>query len=73
MSGESAARSDIGLPGDEQKLIDAVKATGKPFVVVLFNGRPLTLEDATPPRRRSSRPGSGASRPATPSPTCSSG
>jgi beta-glucosidase len=48
MSGESAARSDIGLPGDEQKLIDAVKATGKPFVVVLFNGRPLTLGDAIP-------------------------
>ena len=48
MSGESAARSDIGLPGDEQKLIDAVKATGKPFVVVLFNGRPLTLGAAIP-------------------------
>ncbi|HEY4314624.1 MAG TPA: beta-glucosidase BglX [Actinomycetes bacterium] len=48
MSGEAAARSDIGLPGDEQKLIDAVKATGKPFVVVLFNGRPLTLGDAIP-------------------------
>jgi beta-glucosidase len=48
MSGESAARSDIGLPGDEQKLIDAVKATGTPFVVVLFNGRPLTLGAAIP-------------------------
>src|SRR5436190_844910 len=48
MSGESAARSDIGLPGDEQKLIDAVAATHKPFVVVLFNGRPLTLGDAIP-------------------------
>jgi beta-glucosidase len=48
MSGEAEARSDIGLPGDEQKLIDAVKATGKPFVVVLFNGRPLTLGDAIP-------------------------
>ena len=33
----------IDLPGQEQALIDAVKATGKPFVVVLFNGRPLTL------------------------------
>jgi beta-glucosidase len=48
MSGESAARSDIGLPGDEQKLIDAVAATHKPFVVVLFNGRPLTLGAAIP-------------------------
>jgi beta-glucosidase len=44
MSGEAAARSVIDLPGDQQQLIDAIKATGKPFVVVLFNGRPLTLE-----------------------------
>jgi beta-glucosidase len=43
MSGEANARSDISLPGDGQKIIDAVKATGKPFTVVLFNGRPLTL------------------------------
>ncbi|WP_344047609.1 beta-glucosidase BglX [Nocardioides panacihumi] len=43
MSGEANSRSDISLPGDEQKIIDAVKATGKPFAVVLFNGRPLTL------------------------------
>jgi len=44
MSGEAAARSTIDLPGHQQELIDAIKATGKPFVVVLFNGRPLTLE-----------------------------
>jgi beta-glucosidase len=43
MSGEAAARTSIDLPGRQQELIDAVKATGKPFVVVLFNGRPLTL------------------------------
>jgi beta-glucosidase len=42
-SGEAAARSVIDLPGRQQELIDAIKATGKPFVVVLFNGRPLTL------------------------------
>ena len=42
-SGEAAARTQIDLPGVQQKLIDAIKATGKPFVVVLFNGRPLTL------------------------------
>jgi beta-glucosidase len=45
MSGEAASRSDINLPGRQQQLIDAIKATGKPFVVVLFNGRPLTLPD----------------------------
>ncbi|GAB7006697.1 glycoside hydrolase family 3 N-terminal domain-containing protein [Nocardioides sp. AN3] len=51
MSGEANSRSDISLPGDEQRIIDAVKATGKPFAVVLFNGRPLTLGpvvDASP-------------------------
>ena len=45
MSGEAASRSEIGLPGKQQELIDAIKKTGKPFVVVLFNGRPLTLGD----------------------------
>ncbi len=45
MSGEAASRSTLDLPGEEQRLIDAVKATGKPFVVVLFNGRPLTLSE----------------------------
>ena len=69
MSGEAASRSDIDLPGKQQELIDAIKATGKPFVVVLFNGRPLTLRRSPRRRRRSSRPGSRASRPATPSPT----
>ena len=45
MSGEAEARSDLGLPGEQEKIIDAVKATGKPFAVVLFNGRPLALTD----------------------------
>ncbi|MGW7082970.1 glycoside hydrolase family 3 N-terminal domain-containing protein [Streptomyces sp. NPDC054871] len=43
MSGEAAARSDISLPGGQEKLIEAIAATGKPFVVVLVNGRPLTV------------------------------
>jgi beta-glucosidase len=42
-SGEAAARSDIDLPGLQQELIDQIAALNKPFVVVLFNGRPLTL------------------------------
>jgi len=51
MSGEAASRSNIDLPGQQQELIDAIAKTGKPFVVVLFNGRPLTLSrvDATSP------------------------
>jgi beta-glucosidase len=44
MSGEAAARSEIDLPGRQEELIAAIKATGKPFAVVLFNGRPLTLD-----------------------------
>jgi beta-glucosidase len=50
-SGEAESRSQIDLPGKQQDLIDAIKATGKPFAVVLFNGRPLTLSkvDASAP------------------------
>ncbi|MET3805485.1 beta-glucosidase [Nakamurella sp. UYEF19] len=44
MSGEASARSDIDLPGVQQELLAAVVAAGKPVVVVLFNGRPLTLQ-----------------------------
>ena len=43
-SGEAASRSEIDLPGKQEELIARIKATGKPFVVVLFNGRPLTLD-----------------------------
>src|SRR4051794_8129249 len=42
-SGEAASRSEIDLPGEQEELVKRIKATGKPFVVVLFNGRPLTL------------------------------
>jgi beta-glucosidase len=44
MSGEAEARSMLDLPGKQEELIEAIKATGKPFAVVLFNGRPLTLD-----------------------------
>ncbi|MDO7884353.1 beta-glucosidase BglX [Hymenobacter cheonanensis] len=43
MTGEAASRADIGLPGRQLDLLKALKATGKPLVVVLVNGRPLTL------------------------------
>ncbi|HEY6891466.1 MAG TPA: beta-glucosidase BglX [Solirubrobacter sp.] len=43
MGGEAEARSNIDLPGKQQDLIDLVASTGKPFTVVLFNSRPLTL------------------------------
>lgn len=44
-SGEAESRSNIDLPGLQQELIDRIAALHKPFVVVLFNGRPLTLSD----------------------------
>ena len=45
MSGESASRASLDLPGDQMALARAVLALGKPTAVVLFNGRPLTIED----------------------------
>jgi beta-glucosidase len=43
MSGEAASRTSLDLPGRQLELIQAIQATGKPYVVVLMNGRPLTL------------------------------
>lgn len=43
MSGESSSRADISLPASQQNLLKALSETGKPLVVVLINGRPLTL------------------------------
>jgi beta-glucosidase len=52
-SGEAASRVEIDLPGKQQELIDRVRKANpnKPLVVVLFNGRPLTLAsvDASSP------------------------
>ncbi len=43
MSGESSSRSDINLPESQQKLLKALVETGKPVVMVLFTGRPLSI------------------------------
>jgi len=42
-TGEASSRSEIGLPGQQLALVQAIAATGKPYVVVLMNGRPLTI------------------------------
>lgn len=42
-SGESASKSDIDIPYAQKRLLKALLATGKPVILVLFNGRPLTL------------------------------
>ena len=47
-SGEAGSRAHLGLPGNQEQLLDAVSATGRPVVVVLFSGRPLTLVAALP-------------------------
>jgi beta-glucosidase len=43
MSGEAASRTSLDLPGRQLELIQAVHKTGKPYAVVLMNGRPLTI------------------------------
>jgi len=44
MSGESSSRSDISIPESQENLLKALVKTGKPIVLVLFNGRPLILK-----------------------------
>lgn len=44
ISGEGFDRSHLGLPGNQEQLLEAVVATGKPVVLVLENGRPLTID-----------------------------
>ncbi len=41
--GESASRTSLDLPGRQLELVQAVYATGKPVVVVLLNGRPMSI------------------------------
>ncbi len=43
MSGEAACRTNLGLPGRQQELLEAIVNTGKPVVLILFSGRPLTV------------------------------
>ncbi len=43
MSGEAASRSSLDLPGHQLELLQAVLTTGTPTVVILYNGRPLTI------------------------------
>lgn len=41
--GENKSRTSLDLPGRQEALLEAVKATGKPVVMVLINGRPLSV------------------------------
>jgi beta-glucosidase len=43
LSGEARSRAFLTLPGAQEKLFDAIAATGKPIVLVIFSGRPLVF------------------------------
>src|SRR6266852_4879098 len=43
MTGEAASRAHLGLPGRQQELLEKIVGTGKPVVLLVFSGRPLTL------------------------------
>ena len=43
LSGEARCRADINLPGAQAEMMDALAATGKPVVMIVMAGRPLTI------------------------------
>jgi beta-glucosidase len=43
MSGEAGSRAHLDLPGNQEKLLESVAATGRPIVLLVFSGRPLVL------------------------------
>ena len=45
MNGENCSRADIGLPGHQLEAVEEIKASGKPFVALLFCGRPLAVPE----------------------------
>jgi beta-glucosidase len=62
MSGEAASRSSLDLPGQQEKLLETVAATGKTVVLVLMSGRPLASRGPRNTSPLSWRPGSPAPR-----------
>lgn len=47
-SGESKSRADISVPADHQLLVQELKKTGKPVIVLVMCGRPVTFGDMEP-------------------------
>ncbi len=47
MTGEAGSRAHLDLPGNQEQLLQAIVATGKPVVLVVFSGRPLVLDWAS--------------------------
>jgi len=48
MSGEAKSRADISIPNCQVELLKALKSTGKPIVLLIASGRPLTIQNALP-------------------------
>jgi beta-glucosidase len=48
MSGEAKSRTDLSLANCQRELLKALKATGKPVILLLANGRPLTIQNDLP-------------------------
>jgi beta-glucosidase len=44
MTGEASSRVHLGLPGRQEELLEAVAATGKPVILILFTGRPTEIK-----------------------------
>lgn len=44
MTGEAGSRAHLDLPGNQRQLLQAIAATGRPIVLIIFSGRPLTLK-----------------------------
>jgi len=44
MSGEAASRTKLDLPGVQEELVEKIESLGKPVIVILMNGRPLTID-----------------------------
>jgi beta-glucosidase len=44
MTGEASSRAHLGLPGNQEHLLEAVAATGKPVILILFTGRPSEIK-----------------------------
>ena len=69
MSGEAASRTDLGLPGRQRALAEAVLDLGKPVVVTLSRAVRSRCHGCSSGPTRCLRPGSWAARPDTQSPT----
>ena len=73
MSGEAGSRAHLDLPGNQEKLLEAVAATGRPIVLLVFSGRPLVLTGPRSTFRQLWKHGFRAQRRETRLPICCTG